>query len=431
MSLEQPLIFPSSHPTSLQDTDISASSHDRTEEALTLLRDLLSSISSNAAQGDFHSASLSLAYLGLPPNHIDHPTHHDHSTPIQLLVMKMRAARLSREHRRQPSRPSVHHHHIPEVYQVSIKTPRSLHEQAILHLWDQARLKRWWDWHDSQMALLKEEKLQKQRRRQFLMNLRQHPWVHPTDDERRSSDEVEEVKRRKMRAQFLTKLRTSGLQKQTSQTQPGAENATSPSSPTSPDAILQRQSSIKRLRSRTPRSPCARQFEFAPLPEVPEIRIKSPEEYRRHLTGEHSGDLRQPETDFWQKWEAGQTLVEKREEIRDWVDGQLSSNPIMPTHTTASMDVVQETTAGDVAPMNLLSDVQVVASAIDENESDAIDLSPLSEAPKHMDSIKLKLSLQPSPARPSFQLSVSERKQRQTLRRLVSKRRWLEDDVAW
>ncbi|KAI8826531.1 uncharacterized protein EV422DRAFT_52, partial [Fimicolochytrium jonesii] len=159
------------------------------------------------------------------------------------MVLKLRAARIARETRESQTKnasavpgkilptpdeqvltQTLTNHGIPEVHRVSYKRPRNLHQQATLRRFDQARLRRWWNWHDKHMELLREDKLQKSRRQQFLSNLRTHAWITPPpspaagqqNPEQQQQQQrpmnvqaTDEIKQRKERAQHLTKLRTS------------------------------------------------------------------------------------------------------------------------------------------------------------------------------------------------------------------------------
>ncbi|KAJ3273100.1 hypothetical protein HK104_004332, partial [Borealophlyctis nickersoniae] len=195
------------------------------EDALRLLRDFLSSVSRNAAEGDVQSASLSLLCLGEPPK----PTvGAEQNSPVAEVLTKMRAARRARELKKQRAssrgagtsagsggegkgRSGSSGPRVPEVYSVGSKSAsdRDLRQQVMLKVWDQARLRRWWDWHDRQMEDLRE--LQRIRRRQFLSNLRTHPWMNNGSDaaQKVTQPPSEEEARKLRRMQFLSKLRTA------------------------------------------------------------------------------------------------------------------------------------------------------------------------------------------------------------------------------
>ncbi|KAI9094565.1 hypothetical protein DFS34DRAFT_628229 [Phlyctochytrium arcticum] len=326
---------------------------DASTHALRILRDFLASIDSNAAAGNYHSATESLSRLGEPPSRHDdddddnsdsirHPSH-----TLDEIVLKLRSARLAREHRReqqlQPSSPiqsltppnspstkTANPDHIPPVFQVSPKRPRNLRESAILRVWDQSRLQRWWQWHDTQMARLKEVELQKQRRRQFLTNLRTHPWMEKDQQPVEQQQKVEEIHARKARAMLLSKLRTSP-----SQIRPSASSSpslpllsTEPTSPTpSEESLIQRRDSIRQLLSpRTPTSPSSPNPLKSPFSHSKQ---PTPELHRARLVGSHAGQLRSPvsssQDDFWTRWAAAESLAESRDRIRNEMDHLLTT----------------------------------------------------------------------------------------------------------
>ncbi|KAI8919947.1 hypothetical protein DFJ77DRAFT_507285 [Powellomyces hirtus] len=312
--------------------------NDYGEDALRRLREFLSAIGVNAAAGDLRSASLSLSCLGEPPAPKQIETGAALPTalaagepsPINAMVMKLRNARLAREQKRssqtteskeiavssisQTAVPPEFNFGIPEVYQVTPKQPRDLRQEAMLRLFDQSRLKRWWEWHDRQMELLKQEKLQKQRRRQFLSNLRTHAWINSEEEP------VEQIKRRKHRAHSLSKLRTD-------LPAPLSESTLNnpASQPTDKDvahALTQRRDSISKLKARSPLTPTsAKTFDF---PILERICSRTAEDHRRRLVGEHTGSLEVQEVDYWTQWDAKELLVEQRETLRTHLDNVLS-----------------------------------------------------------------------------------------------------------
>ncbi|KAJ3013013.1 hypothetical protein HKX48_005965 [Thoreauomyces humboldtii] len=308
------------------------------EEALRRLREFLSAIATNAAAGDLQSASLSLSCLGEPPvpeNDAFSPVASKSLapalSPINLMVLKLRAARIQREQKRaiqqhagqvpfssSSEAASMVEQLIPEVHQVTPKRPRSLHQEAVLRLFDQSRLRRWWEWHDRQIELLKEDKLQKQRRRQFLANLRTHAWINA------EKEPVEDIKRRKHRAQSLSKIRTDLL--------PSSDStAAYPVSPPSEEqvahALTQRRQSISKLR---PRSPVTPTFEYPVAGDATKRASRTLDEHRRFLLGEHTGTLEVQKVDFWAQWSAQELLTEQRETLREHLDAVL-------THSAANV----------------------------------------------------------------------------------------------
>ncbi|KAJ3182684.1 hypothetical protein HDU87_008023 [Geranomyces variabilis] len=405
------LLCPTSSLASHASSAASVAATDSGEDALRRLSEFLSAIALNAAAGDLESASLSLSCLGEPPaaNGIaasaesvaaalppalaspsssplpssvsPYSSLADEPSPINIMVMKLRAARLAREQKRMqlaardraallvvtlPDAVSATaaaaaaaaamedsarlDHGIPEVHQVSPKHPRNLREEAMLRLFDQSRLRRWWDWHDRQMQLLKEAKLQKQRRRQFLSNLRTHAWINNSNANNANSNSsnnvsavttntltterreppVDEIKRRKSRALSLSKLRIDLA--------PGdntaAEDAllSPPASPvhgqTVADALTQRRDSISKLRARspsTPTSPRSSSFSYVV------VRSRSAEDHRARLVGAHSGALESQTVDYWAQWDAQEMLVEQRETLRTQMDAVLVPDSPMPT----------------------------------------------------------------------------------------------------
>ncbi|TPX65716.1 hypothetical protein SpCBS45565_g04931 [Spizellomyces sp. 'palustris'] len=305
------------------------------ENALSLLREFLASIDNNAAAGDFQSAALSLSCLGEPPHQNEIPSSHTslppEASPINLVVYKLRSARVARQQRREqrlpgttpisPPIPIPKHTYIPEVYQVTPKKPRDLRQEAILRVWDQARLRRWWAWHDRQMELLKEDKLQKQRRRQFLSNLRTHPWMH---EEARQN--VEQIQRRQQRAQLLSKLRTSPTELTSLSKQPVVSPRTEQEIV---EALSQRRDSLKKLRARTPTSP--KSARFSPITGY-SATSRTADDHRTTLVGAHSGDLKERRLqDFWEKWAAKETLFEQRNAIRNEMDTVLARPNLVPS----------------------------------------------------------------------------------------------------
>ncbi|KAJ3168906.1 hypothetical protein HDU88_001233 [Geranomyces variabilis] len=356
---------------------------DSGEDALRRLSEFLSAIAVNAA-GDPESASLSLSTLGeppaanaaaLPPTSSVSPYSSlaDEPSPINIMVMKLRAARLAREQKRMqlaaqdraallvalPDAAAVAaaaaaamedsarlDHRIPEVHQVSPKNPRNLREEAMLRRFDQSRLRRWWDWHDSQMQLLKEAKVQKQRRRQFLSNLRTHAWINNTNVNNASNNSsnasamantlnserrepVDEIKRRKSRALSLSKLRIDPAAGDTT----AAEDAllSPPASPaheqTVADALTQRRDSISKLRARSPSTVTSPRSSFAYVI----VRSRSAEDHRARLVGAHSGALESQTVNYWAQWDAQEMLVEQRETLRTQMDAVIAPDSLAPT----------------------------------------------------------------------------------------------------
>ncbi|KAJ3156613.1 hypothetical protein HDU89_004395 [Geranomyces variabilis] len=376
-------------PSSAPASNASAASigTDSGEDALRRLSEFLSAIAVNAA-GDPEAASLSLSTLGEPPAANAAPlppassvspysSLADEPSPINIMVMKLRAARLAREQKRMqlaaqdraallvalPGAASAAaaaaaaaamedsarlDHRIPEVHQVSPKNPRNLREEAMLRRFDQSRLRRWWDWHDSQMQLLKEAKVQKQRRRQFLSNLRTHAWINNTNvndasnnssnasamanslnslnSERR--EPVDEIKRRKSRALSLSKLRIDPPSGDTT----AAEDAllSPPASPaheqTVADALTQRRDSISKLRARSPSTVTSPRSSFAYVI----VRSRSAEDHRARLVGAHSGALESQTVDYWAQWDAQEMLVEQRETLRTQMDAVIAPDSPAP-----------------------------------------------------------------------------------------------------
>ncbi|KAI8592374.1 hypothetical protein BDZ88DRAFT_280239 [Geranomyces variabilis] len=359
---------------------------DSGEDALRRLSEFLSAIAINAA-GDPESASLSLSTLGEPPaanaaalppasSVSPYSSLADEPSPINIMVMKLRAARLAREQKRMqlaaqdgaallvalPGAASAAaaaaaaaamedsarlDHRIPEVHQVSPKNPRNLREEAMLRRFDQSRLRRWWDWHDRQMQLLKEAKVQKQRRRQFLSNLRTHAWINNTNVNNASNNNssnasampntlnserrepVDEIKRRKNRALSLSKLRIDPASGDTT----AAEDAllSPPASPAHEqsvaDALTQRRDSISKLRARSPSTATSPRSSFAYVI----VRSRSAEDHRARLVGAHSGALESQTVDYWAQWDAQEMLVEQRETLRTQMDAVIAPDSTAPT----------------------------------------------------------------------------------------------------
>ncbi|KAJ3041337.1 hypothetical protein HDV00_009478 [Rhizophlyctis rosea] len=323
------------------------------EEALRQIRDFLSHVGHNAANGDVHSATLGLICLGEPPRQTQRVAQATPNSPVAEVLHKMRTARRARDQRRagradsavsmeQSERSGAERDAtkgLPEVFSTGAKSfkHRDLRQQVLLKVWDQARLRRWWEWHDRQMADLKA--LQTVRRRQFLSNLRQHPWVtkssEPTQVLTRPSDE--EV-RRLRRVHLLTKLRTS----------PDALDPVPPPTPAelSPEQrqanLLKRKESLSKLRRTTPppsspKSPLSPRSPFSaslssPLatatPTIPTFRIRTPEEHRKSQTAANSGSLRSKQADYWSRWAAMETLNEQREIVRESIESLLYHTPV-------------------------------------------------------------------------------------------------------
>jgi hypothetical protein len=66
-----------------------------------------------------------------------------------------------------------------EFYGVSAKhVVNDLRKYTILKHWEQGRLKRWWKWHDAQLFILQSLEKKRLRRREFLTQLRTHPWMN-------------------------------------------------------------------------------------------------------------------------------------------------------------------------------------------------------------------------------------------------------------
>ncbi|KAJ3056153.1 hypothetical protein HK097_007877 [Rhizophlyctis rosea] len=323
------------------------------EEALKLLRDFLSHVGHNAASGDIQSASLTLLCLGEPPKQTQRVPQSTPNSPVAEVLHKMRTARKAKELRRarKDSACSIAESNgstvggerdVPEVFSTGAKSfnDRDLRQQVLLKVWDQARLRRWWDWHDRQMEDLKA--LKTVRRRQFLTNLRQHPWVAKPEAPQALPRPSDEEVRKLRRFHLLTKLRTS----------PDALDPVPQPSPAelSPEQrqanLLKRKESLSKLRSRSmsrpsspspsplspksPLSPLAAPFvPRLPTP-PPSFIFRTPEEHRKSLTGANSGSFtpRTSSPDFWAQWAAQETLVEQRESIRSAVDSVLYQSPM-------------------------------------------------------------------------------------------------------
>ncbi|KAI8815860.1 uncharacterized protein EV422DRAFT_547873 [Fimicolochytrium jonesii] len=339
---------------------------DPREDALRLLSEFLCSIGNKAAPEDTRAAALS--FLGEPPltGPVAHTTtttntktHHELPagqesplSPINAMVLKLRAARIARETRESQTKnasavpgkilptpdeqvltQTLTNHGIPEVHRVSYKRPRNLHQQATLRRFDQARLRRWWNWHDKHMELLREDKLQKSRRRQFLSNLRTHAWITPPPSPAAGQQNPEqqqqqqrpknvqatgEIKQRKERAQHLTKLRTSSapnLRLQGGKAEVVVLSPVSPVDANKEDHLSQRRASLSKLRPRTPTA-------IVTPPAFPIChKCHSPEDHRRHIVGEENcGALTTLQPDFWSQWAAQETLAEQREHLRTRLD---------------------------------------------------------------------------------------------------------------
>ncbi|KAI8801035.1 hypothetical protein BJ742DRAFT_44486 [Cladochytrium replicatum] len=192
-----------------------------------------------------------------------------------------------------------------EFLSVSVKTPTTLHHTAVLRSWEEGRLERWKQWQHRHLELLQLQELKRRRRRQFLSQLQDHPWLQePTASAQAPATSANEDQTRlKLRRQLFTKLRT------TRDPQHVAETSTPPpsKSPTPSQSTETRRTAITTLQRRPSQKDSPKP---SSSPEPP--------------TSLHAGSLpKAPELTFWDRWEARDALQSARMHVLTILDGGL------------------------------------------------------------------------------------------------------------
>ncbi|KAI8806839.1 hypothetical protein BJ742DRAFT_344237 [Cladochytrium replicatum] len=193
-----------------------------------------------------------------------------------------------------------------EFLSVSAKAPQTLYHSAVLRSWEEGRLERWKQWQHRHLELLQLQELKRRRRKQFLAQLQDHPWLQeptaPVQAPVPSSSE--DQTRLKVRRQLLTKLRT------TRDPQPVSETSALPpptTTPTPSQSTETRRTAITMLQRRPSQK-------GSPKPS------RSPEP----PTNAHAGSLsKPPELTFWDRWEARDTLQSARLRVLTVLEGGL------------------------------------------------------------------------------------------------------------
>ncbi|RKO84270.1 hypothetical protein BDK51DRAFT_49247 [Blyttiomyces helicus] len=190
----------------------------------------------------------------------------------------------------------------PELFEVTLKAPRTLHAQAVLAVWDRARSRRWRAWYDGQMESAHEQARVGQDRRASWFQSRSCMRDQPRFERGRSA--------------FVGKLRTMPA-------------------PAPAPTLEAEHGRAEEGKAVADRESCVALGICAPfgegdqvarrVSEVAGFESRTIDEHRARVIAEdHVGKLERVPIDYWSQWSARETLEEQRRMIRD----HLSSTPV-------------------------------------------------------------------------------------------------------